>query len=89
MEFKGTKGPWRIMRIAGTSIESESGRFVATSGSFQDGTEKSHLENEANAKIISACHEMLEACMATFEAQTNKEVEAAKKLCRIAMSKAL
>lgn len=63
MEFLGTKGSWKLMRHVSTAIESELGRFVATSGSYSDGTEESDLENKANAKAIAATPDLIAACV--------------------------
>jgi hypothetical protein len=55
-----TPGPWRINRIAATNVESASGRGVASTGGFQDGTDDAYLANQANARLIAAAPVMLE-----------------------------
>jgi hypothetical protein len=84
-----TPGPWRINRIAATNIESPNGRSVAATGGFQDGTEDSFLTNQANARLIAAAPELVEAlreCAAMLKAHKIDCVElhsAAALLARI------
>ena len=59
--MKHTKGEWKLSRYAETLIESNEGRVIATSGSFHDGTEETHNENIANAKLIAAAPLLLSA----------------------------
>ena len=60
METKFTQGEWVISKYAETTIESD-GRTIASSGSYYDGTEETHNENIANAKLIAAAPELLNA----------------------------
>lgn len=54
-EFKGTKGPWGVS--ANTSVDSELGGFICEA--YGDST--SFEEDQANAKLIAAAPELLEA----------------------------
>jgi len=60
-DTKFTPGTWRIMKHVSTGIESCNGRFVCTSGSYTDQTEKTNIENEYNALLIASAPELLEA----------------------------
>jgi hypothetical protein len=62
-----TPGPWRINRIAATNVESASGRGVASTGGFQDGTDDAYLANQANARLIAAAPELVEELMAALD----------------------
>lgn len=55
-----TPEPWRLNRIAETSVENSDGRGVAATGGFQDGTELAYLANIANARRIVDCVNALE-----------------------------
>ena len=72
MEFKGTKGKWKIRQ----NIPYDTGGFVVYSGTGKDNKTvvrlpygnivpcpktKEYFENEANAKLIAAAPELLEA----------------------------
>lgn len=57
-----TEGPWEIKHEF--TIISDSGRGIATCGGYTQNfdDEKVHLENVANAHLIAAAPELLEAC---------------------------
>lgn len=61
--MKHTELPWGVNAIASTHIVSDK-RSIGSVGGYSDGTEKTHLENIANAAfIVKACnnfYEMLE-----------------------------
>lgn len=63
METKHTPGPWEINPRAKAMIMSESGRGIASAAVYSTNTGNGeHIEeNLANAKLIAAAPEMLEA----------------------------
>ena len=80
-QFKGTPAPWQIMKYAATAVEStETQRFIATAGSYSDGTEASDVENQCNAHLIAAAPELLEALqnLVKWESGTVNHVQAYK-----------
>lgn len=60
-KLKHTPGPWKITKYTETTISDDNDRTIASAGSYNDGTESTYLENKANAKLITAAPEMLEA----------------------------
>lgn len=63
METKHTPGPWKINPRAKAMIMSESGRGIASAAVYSTNTDNGeHIEeNLANAKLIAAAPEMLQA----------------------------
>ena len=85
-EFKGDKFPWKINKNAGQylSIQSANGfPFEICKLGVDIPT------TLANAKLIAAAPELLQACLAVLDGQTNKEIESAKRLAYVAINKAL
>ena len=64
-EFKGTKGEWSLHPRAIACVCLKDGRVVANCGAYFNSTEFERIaaENEANAKLISAAPELLNACI--------------------------
>jgi len=63
MEAKHTPGPWKITKYTETTISDDNDRTIASTGSYNDGTESTYLENKANAKLITAAPDLLEVLM--------------------------
>lgn len=63
--MKHTKGPWRISKYAKFNIENSTGRSVASAGGYSSNTngEKIYNENIANAKLIAAAPDLLQALL--------------------------
>ena len=61
MEFKGTKGNWEVMPKAKFNIQSLNGSCVASCGVRSSNTEDLTEELLANAKLIAAAPDLLEA----------------------------
>ena len=61
MESKLTKGPWRLDQRAPQVIEDLKGRKIASSSIFYNGKEETEVENAANAQLIAAAPQLLEA----------------------------
>lgn len=62
---KFTKGPWRIKRgtnIVGTRQDVGYETTIASSSTFSSNQVDVTIENEANARLIAAAPELLEAC---------------------------
>ena len=68
-----TKLPWSINALASGRIVSEK-RSIGSVGGFNDGTEKTYLENEANAafivKAVNSHYQLLEALKEIAEAKS-------------------
>lgn len=62
-ETKYSPAPWRRNRHASMTIETITGRSVATTGGYSDASkdEEVYEENLANAKLITAAPDLLEA----------------------------
>lgn len=101
MEKKFTPAPWHIsIPKNGTGFNTNQGRCIgiyATNDDLEaicqvwkDGLmvhrEQDHL---ANAYLIHAAPDLLQACLDVLDAQTKKEIEQAKKSCYLAINKAL
>ncbi len=59
-----TPGPWSISRYSATSVEAVNQRGVASTGGYQSNMIDAEVllaENEANARLIAAAPELLEA----------------------------
>lgn len=69
--MKHTKGPWQVTKRHSTTMIADHYGIVAT---IEPQLESSCLEN-ANASLISAAPEMLEALQACFELITSPETE--------------
>lgn len=65
-----TAGPWRIHRHAATAVEGSNGMVVANCGGWstteRDGAEVMS-EQEANAKLVAAAPELLDALRMLYE----------------------
>ena len=61
METKHTPGPWRVFK--GASTEGECGDLTGISFEVWYKRSNQREEAEANAKLISAAPDLLEACM--------------------------
>ena len=62
-----TPGPWKINPRASMVVESESGRTIASCGAYTSNTENTEPENQANARLIAAAPELLEALEAVSD----------------------
>ena len=64
-EFKGTKGKWTLHPHAIACVCLKGGRVIANCGGDYNSIEFERIaaENEANAKLISAAPELLNACI--------------------------
>lgn len=60
-EFKGTKAKWKLDRVRCRVVAIDGRRSIANTSVYDDRTEATDLENEANAKLIAAAPELLEA----------------------------
>lgn len=60
---KFTPGPWKLLPYGACNVKSESGRSICTTSVYTTNTDNGeHIsENEANAKLIAATPELLEA----------------------------
>lgn len=67
-KFKGTKGVWNINKHSSTTVECK-GRSIATTGGYSDNSnmEQVDIENLANAKLIAAAPDLLEALEYYFD----------------------
>lgn len=109
MSAQHTPGPWRVSEgLNAGFVAKEQGGFVPIRtpfrhDAFQDGPSRSDISDEilgANARLIAAAPELLEACKATqfsFEKIRNsgegyaaalKRFLSAKRLARLAIAKA-
>lgn len=63
-----TPGPWRLNKHAELAVENEVGRGVCSTGGYQDNFSDGayFLENQANARLISAAPELLGALEALW-----------------------
>ena len=68
MEFKGTKGKWEIDKRASLRVVDSKGTTIANASSGQSG-ERIEIE-KANAKLISAAPELLEALKLVYGKMT-------------------
>ena len=68
-EFKGTKGEWLENKYAKGNIQSQNGRGIASCmGYSSNSDEGAHvIENLANAKLIIAAPDLLDACQELLE----------------------
>lgn len=57
--MRNTPGPWKLKGVF--NVTDERGRGVATCGGYADGKDGTYEENLANAALIAAAPEMLEA----------------------------
>ena len=64
-EFKGTKGKWTLHPHASACVCLKGGRIIANCGGYCNSIEFERIvaENEANAKLIVAAPELLNACI--------------------------
>ena len=64
-EFKGTKGKWRLHPHASACVCLKDGRIIANCGGYCNSIEFERIasENEANARLIAAAPELLNACI--------------------------
>jgi len=76
-----TKGEW-ISKSNMVYVDDENGYVILANVGGLNGSELS------NATLMAASKDLLEACEATLDAQTRKEVEAAKRMCLSAIQKA-
>ncbi len=86
-EFKGTKGPWSVS--ANTSVDSELGGFICEA--YGDST--SFEQDQANAKLIAAAPELLDALQQSMKIWENHRLDVSEASilidCRAAIAKAL
>lgn len=63
MGDKFTPGPWALHKYSSTTVQNEAGRTVASCGGYQDNMSDGAfaVENEANARLIAAAPELVEA----------------------------
>lgn len=89
-EFKGSPAPCEEDKRSRGHVHSN-GRSVASCMGYSTNTDDGeHLqENYANAKLIAAALDLLEACLSSLDAQTLQEIEISKMLCYKAINKAL
>lgn len=64
-----TPGPWKLVPKFHASVESSTGRHVANCGGYTTNMDQGeHMnENEANARLIAAAPDLLEALEALLE----------------------
>lgn len=64
-EFKGTKGKWGLHPHASACVCLKDGRIIANCGGYRNSVEfeRTDAENEANARLIAAAPELLNACI--------------------------
>lgn len=88
MEFKGIKDKWGVCSANKTEVNSYNGTAIAECGMSQMASME---EREANAKLIAAAPELLEAVKLTLNwIKTGQEFElSVKNSCENAIKKAL
>jgi hypothetical protein len=86
MEFKGTKGEWKIGNSELSVIEPNKGLIIAYVGSRN---ELSIEEQKSNAKIIAAAPELLEALQIYLNAGCKNQRRDASVIAKKAINKAL
>lgn len=85
MSTKYTSGPWKVSKEkTGTYVTNEQDLYLACVGVLEPSPE----ENEANAKLIAAAPELLEACKLIQNSNSWDEVCKAHNLLEKAISKA-
>ena len=64
-----TPGPWRISKLTETAVEDGDGRGICSTGGYQQNfdTERVYQENRANARLIAAAPDLLDACKRASE----------------------
>ena len=72
MEFRGTKDKWTINSANKTEVNSYNGIAIADCSDSQISTSE---EKEANAKLIAAAPDLLEALQFLFHLKQHKDFE--------------
>ena len=64
-EFKGTNGKWSLHPHASACVCLKDGRIIANCGGYCNSIEFERIaaENEANARLIAASPDLLNACI--------------------------
>ncbi len=79
-EHDFTPGPWLISSISKTTVENRSGRGICSTGGYQQNfdTERVYRENLANARLIAAVPDLLEAlfeCEEYFDSRADADCD--------------
>jgi hypothetical protein len=96
MSMKFTPGPWSIHPVASTAVVGSTGFVVAACGGHSSNArdpEELHSELQANARLIAAAPDLLEAARAAMlvlagEHDTDSARQHAESLARAAIAKA-
>jgi len=86
-EFKGTSGPWGVEASGYGSIITKEGESMAAV--WPQALSGTPFPHEANARLISAAPDLLEACIRAFEQTDSVTRSADWGLLRAAITKAL
>ena len=90
--MKHTQGEWTVSRISATTVEVKgSNRSIASTGGYQtNGAEWDTViaENEANALLIAAAPDLLEALDTAVQYIDAKRYPELMQMCEAAISKA-